>query len=398
MTRSVVYVVKKKWVLLVILLLLSGCWDRKELEKLAIVTGIGIDYGEEGDDYQVSFQIARSGEVKTPGSSSQDGGGGGGGSKSVWLLKSKGATIFDAVRNATLQSSRRLFLSHNQVVIINKEVAEKGLLPVIDFLIRDHEPRLNEWLLITREQAETILSLESGLEKISALAIADLMRNYYLSSKIRAVNLHEFAGTLLAKTTENTLPIIGVVKTDQEKGMVIEETGIFKSDKLIGYLNKKETRGLLWVLGKTQDGVVVVELPGEEGKVSLEIFGAKSKISSKVSEGKIRFEIDIAEVGSLGEQTSYANLSSREKLSLLENLKAKVIVEEVEAALKKAQECKADIFGLGEYLQRQNRKEWEKVKDNWGELFPHLEVKVKVKTKIRWLGLLTKPTILEQIK
>ena len=76
MTRSVVYVVKKKWVLLVILLLLSGCWDRKELEKLAIVTGIGIDYGEEGDDYQVSFQIARSGEVKTPGSSSQDGGGG----------------------------------------------------------------------------------------------------------------------------------------------------------------------------------------------------------------------------------------------------------------------------------------------------------------------------------
>jgi Ger(x)C family germination protein len=284
------------------------------------------------------------------------------------------------------------------VVIINKEVAEKGLLPVIDFLIRDHEPRLNEWLLITREQAETILSLESGLEKISALAIADLMRNYYLSSKIRAVNLHEFAGTLLAKTTENTLPIIGVVKTDQEKGMVIEETGIFKSDKLIGYLNKKETRGLLWVLGKTQDGVVVVELPGEEGKVSLEIFGTKSKISSKVSEGKIRFEIDIAEVGSLGEQTSYANLSSREKLSLLENLKAKVIVEEVEAALKKAQECKADIFGLGEYLQRQNRKEWEKVKDNWGELFPHLEVKVKVKTKIRWLGLLTKPTILEQIK
>jgi spore germination protein KC len=141
-----------------------------------------------------------------------------------------------------------------------------------------------------------------------------------------------------------------------------------------------------------------VELPGEEGKVSLEIFGTKSKISSKVSEGKIRFEIDIAEVGSLGEQTSYANLSSREKLSLLENLKAKVIVEEVEAALKKAQECKADIFGLGEYLQRQNRKEWEKVKDNWGELFPHLEVKVKVKTKIRWLGLLTKPTILEQIK
>ena len=345
---------KKKWVLLVILLLLSGCWDRKELEKLAIVTGIGIDYGEEGDDYQVSFQIARSGEVKTPGSSSQDGGGGGGGSKSVWLLKSKGATIFDAVRNATLQSSRRLFLSHNQVVIINKEVAEKGLLPVIDFLIRDHEPRLNEWLLITREQAETILSLESGLEKISALAIADLMRNYYLSSKIRAVNLHEFAGTLLAKTTENTLPIIGVVKTDQEKGMVIEETGIFKSDKLIGYLNKKETRGLLWVLGT---GVQTCALP-----------------------------------------ICYANLSSREKLSLLENLKAKVIVEEVEAALKKAQECKADIFGLGEYLQRQNRKEWEKVKDNWGELFPHLEVKVKVKTKIRWLGLLTKPTILEQIK
>ena len=379
-------------IMLVILLLLSGCWDRRELENLAIVSGFGIDYPEQGEGYLLTFQIVKPAEVRAPGSGSD--GGGSSGSKAVWLLSSEGTTVFDALRNAHHQSNRRIFLSHNQIVIVGKKVAENGILPVVDVLIRDPEPRLQQWLLIANQQAGEILKLQAGVEKISATAIAELMENYYLTSKIRAVNLHNFANVLVKKTMSNTLPIIGAKEEAGEKSFIIEETGLLRKDRLVGYLDKKETRGLLWVLGEVKSGIIVVDLPEKKGKASLEIIKAKSKVTPEVKDGKIRIKVEIKEKANLGGETSYTNLSSSEALSYLENLQAKVIEEEIQAALKKARAYQLDIFGFGECFHRKYDKLWCTMEENWGEIFSQIEIEVKVKTAIRGIGLITRPTII----
>ena len=384
-------------IIILILLLLSGCWDRRELENLAIVSGLGIDYPEQGEGYQLSFQIVKPSEVRAPGSSSGESGSGSSGSsgsKTVWLLRSKGTTVFDAIRNAHFQSNRRIFLSHNQVVIIGKKVAEEGILPVVDVLIRDPEPRLQQWLLIAKQQAGEILKLQAGVEKISATAIAELMENYYLTSKIKATNLHDFADGLVKKSTSNTLPIIGIKEENGKKDFILEETGILKEDRLVGYLNEKETRGLLWALGKVTSGIIVVELPDNKGKVSLEIINAKSKIIPELEDGEIRIKVEITEEANLGGETSNENLSSPEALSRLEKLQAKVIEEEIKAALNKAKTYRLDIFGFGETIHRKYHKLWSKIEENWGEIFSQMEVEIKVKTVIRRTGLITRPTII----
>lgn len=385
-------------IIILILLLLSGCWDRRELENLAIVSGLGIDDPEQGEGYQLSFQIVKPAEVRAPGSSSGESGSGSSGSKTVWFLRSEGTTVFDAIRNAHLQSNRRIFLSHNQVVIIGKKVAEDGILPVVDVLIRDPEPRLQQWLLIAQQQAGEILKLQAGVEKISANAIAELMENYYLTSKIKATNLHDFADGLVKKSTSNTLPIIGIKEENGEKSFILEETGILKEDRLVGYLDKKETRGLLWVLGKVKSGIIVVDLPDNKGKVSLEIMNAKSKVIPEVEDGKIKIKVEITEEANLGGETSFEDFSSPEALSRLEKLQAKVIEEEIKAALNKAKTYQLDIFGFGESIHRKDHKLWNAIEENWGEIFSQMEVEMKVKAVIRRMGLITKPTIISQNK
>jgi spore germination protein KC len=66
--------------------------------------------------------------------------GGQGSPKGVWTLESTGYTVFDAFRNATMQSDRKLFLSQNNVVVIGEEMARTGVAPLIDFLDRDPNP------------------------------------------------------------------------------------------------------------------------------------------------------------------------------------------------------------------------------------------------------------------
>src|SRR5690606_17351958 len=113
------------WLVLVFLVFTGGCWDRRELENLAVVVGIGINLAPEGEGYEVSSQIVRAAQIQSPGGS----GSGDEELRPFWILRSRGPTVFEAIRNATLQSSRRLFLSHNQVLVINEAVAREGLMP-----------------------------------------------------------------------------------------------------------------------------------------------------------------------------------------------------------------------------------------------------------------------------
>jgi spore germination protein KC len=78
--------------------LLTGCWNRKELNELAIAVGLGID--KQGDQFRVSVQVVDPGEVSTQK--------GAGGRAPATLYTSEADTIFEAVRKITTLSPRKI--------------------------------------------------------------------------------------------------------------------------------------------------------------------------------------------------------------------------------------------------------------------------------------------------
>ena len=57
----------------------------------------------------------------------------------------------------TLSIPRRIFLTHNDLVIVGKELAKRGLLPVLDFMVRNPDLRLSAYMLVAAETGWGIL-------------------------------------------------------------------------------------------------------------------------------------------------------------------------------------------------------------------------------------------------
>ena len=146
----------KKVFVFFLLLFLTGCWNYKELNEYAIVTGMAVDYKDNG--YEVSFLIAN-------GNKSEES------EAKTSLLTGKGDTIYNAIKNISLVSPKELYISHLSVVIFSEEIARRGLLNVLDFLLRDPQSHQNFYLLLAKDtKASDILSILSPL--ISSLSIS----------------------------------------------------------------------------------------------------------------------------------------------------------------------------------------------------------------------------------
>src|SRR5262245_45987903 len=109
---------------LMLLLLLTGCWGRRELNDLAVVAGMGID--KVGDQYLFSFQVCNPGEIATTK--------GGSGKAPVTTYHIKAHTIFTAVRRLTTSTPRKLYFAHLRIFVIGESVAKEAIAPILDLV------------------------------------------------------------------------------------------------------------------------------------------------------------------------------------------------------------------------------------------------------------------------
>lgn len=382
------------WIILISLLpaVLTGCWDRKELDTMAIIQAVGIDRTEDGQ-ISLTLQLLLPGKIKGPAEKGGDDGG-----KGVWILTSTGQTVFEALRDATIESDRKLYFAHNKLFVIGEEAARTGVKPLVDFLDRDHDVRRLSYFFIARGKAQDIIEGEHEQEKIPAKAIEGLAKASGATSKLPIMSLHDFLKTLASKTSDPVAPGIEIVERKKEgkakKFVRLDGTAIFNRDKLTGWFDGRETRGLLWVLGKVKSGIMVVKSPLEETKnVSLEIIRASSEIKPEIINGKLVINVEVKEEGNIGEQMSELDLTEPlDVFKELEKRQAAAIEEEINAALAKAQkEWGVDIFKFGDAVHREFPKEWKELKKRWDDEFPLVEVKVKVEAQLRRVGMSTKP-------
>jgi spore germination protein KC len=372
-------------------IMLTGCWNRRELNTLAIVQALGIDRTENGQ-ISITAEILRPGEVK---------GASGTGGEAVWVVTSTGETVFDAIRNASLKTTRKLYFPHNKVIIIGEETARAGVKPLLDFLGRDPEIRRRSYIFIARGKAKPILQGVHEQENIPSHAIEGSVQGTKASSKIPKRILKDFLETIDSRTSSSVVP--GILLLEKSEGgqsikvVALDQTAIFKKDKLIGWFDGRETRGLLWILNEVKSGIIIVKSPKEENKnVSLEIIQTTSKIKPEIKDEKLTITVEIKEEGNLAEQMSEVNLTQPEYFHELEIRQAAVIKEEVNAALTKAQAWGVDIFKFGEEFHRKFPQEWSALEQNWEEEFKELEVNVEVVAQLRRVGITTTPPQTEE--
>lgn len=374
--------------ILILSVLITGCWNRRELDTLGIVLGVAIDKAQDPYDIEMTAQLIKvSNKETTSGPTNDD--------KQYWNLKEQGHSVFETVRKMTSISSRKLYWPHNQVIIFSKDLATEGVGPYIDYYMRDHETRLLAYCCISDKKGYDLLETEAELENLPAMEIRTLLEDYGTTSMTPQVDIKDFAENLIQKTKAAYLPLIGTRKIDDKNYIALLGTAVLKKDKYVGKLSEKETRGMLWVLGDVKSGIILVKCPKGKGTAELEIIRAKSKIIPEIKDGELQITVKIKEEGILGAQECTANLTDLSIWKELNKENARAIKQEVLSGIKKLQDLNADVFGFGESFHKKYPKIWSDIEDDWDDIFPELKIIVQVETNLTRSGKTTKPVVQE---
>lgn len=356
---------------------LSGCQTARNLNSISIVVGMGVDNAPEADQTLVTFQIVNPEAMQNPSSDKGQSAG-----KAYWNISQAGETIFDAARDVTHQTGKKLYFSHSDVIILGRNVAEAGLQKVMDFFLRNTEMRPKSWILIADGTAEEVFNIESKFDKIPSQNLAKTVKDFHTSSHFKAISIQEFANNLLSEATSPIIPLVKVIEKNSQKTISIDGLAVLNKDKMVGTLNETETRGLLWVTGDVTGGVIPISSSDGKGKLSVEIISAKSKIIPQINADHITMHIKIFMEGAITEQTVPQSLEKLPTIALLEQNLAGAIEEEILAALIKSQELSADIFGFGDMIHKRFPNKWAELKNNWPAAYATIVPSIDVEAKI----------------
>ncbi len=359
-------------------LTLPGCWDRREIGKIAIVMGFGIDKGEKEDEIDITAQIANTNTIAT----SEKSGGGGGEKKPYLNLSSRGEYVFPSIRASVTKSGARLYMAHNYVVLFGEDIARRGVGNYMDFFLRDHELRLDMHLLVARGRAEDVLDVDAGFQSIPALHINDLIRAQQQLSTGMTVTILDFMNRLAENRSAPLLPMIEIDSARGNDVLRMTGTAVFDKDKMVGTLSETETRGFLWCADAVGQAVVVAH-PGNDS-VGIEVTHASGSIAADCAEnGEVTMVLRVRAEGSLGSQRGNENYTEKEYTDELLRAFAAEIEGEIRACLDKAKLLKRDIFGFSDVLYRHHPARWEEMKD---APFYDLPVRIEIETKLDTSG------------
>ncbi|OIK08427.1 spore gernimation protein GerC [Bacillus sp. MUM 116] len=373
-------------------ILLTGCWNRRELNELSILLGLGID--KENEQYILTAQVVNPSEI----ASKQ----GGSGKSPVVVYQSRGETLFEAIRRITTVAPRKLYFAHLRILVFGEELAREGIGEMLDFLLRNSEVRNDFYITVSKKvKAEDVLRILTPLEKIPANSLfASLETSANAWSPTEGVTLDKLTSTIVSEGINPLLTgieIKGNVKTGQmNKNLeqanpktILQYKGmaVFKQDKLIGWMSEREGRAVHYALGKVKNSVGYVKCP-QGGKVVIEVFGSKSKLNTEMTKGEPKGSIKVNVKGNIAEvECPGLDLTNPKSISFLEKEAEKSLTEIIKKAIKHAQkDYRADIFGFGEALSRSAPNDWEKYKKDWNQKFSQMPFKVKVNMHIRQTG------------
>lgn len=367
------------WLVLA-LLLLTGCWDRKEIEETGIVLGLAFDKQNKQIETLHCFALPKSLSER-----------GGSGTKNFVNLHNEGDLVFDNVRALAKGSVRYPSYEHLKVIVISEELARTtDLRNMLDFLLRNPQARRSTKVILSKGKAEELFKPVTPLEPVSALKLSELADASSLTLEMAPrMILAEMSAKLVSKTSF----VVQRGEIVPHAGAQLSGGAVIKGDtgKWVGSLSAKEMAGLHFLLkdNHVKSGIVEVEDPaGKEPPFVYEFRKIRSKMEPRIKDGEISFTVSIETEGKLREDwRTSGSAFDNSFIRHTEERTAERIKEMTEFALAKVQkELQADVAGFGKKLSIHSPQVWKSVKEDWETVFSAIPVEVQVRVSIRDYG------------
>nr|WP_263327160.1 Ger(x)C family spore germination protein [Neobacillus sp. Marseille-Q6967] len=369
---------------IICIILLSGCWDKKELNQVAVVVGVGIDKGAQGL-YKVTAQVIKP---------APEGGKGSGSELPTWSVTGKGKTVMMAIENLNKISPRRLYWAHLQIIIFSESLAREGLAPLLTWFERDRDSRAGSYVVVTKGSAEDLLNQKIELGNISSKAMADILDGSKMRQiSARRIKLRDFTAQLLTPGVDSVLDVIdskkirGKIETYQLNGVAV-----FKSDKMVGYIDGSSTMGTEIVFNELNYATIQGTCPNSDNeKFVFLVTDFTNKLIPRVKNNQIEMKMDISLEGNVIDQSCSTDLLEKENIKYIEKEISKNIKIYVQKEFNTAKELQSDIYGIGKEVRRFYPEVWAKRGKN-KDYLNDVVFNMKIESNVRRSGLVIEPT------
>lgn len=375
---------KKLLITLSFIFICCGCYNYKELNDLAITSAIGIDKSDNG--YKVTAQVVNTQKEGTDNNSSSD--------PKIIVYEHTSKTVQEAVRYMVLESPKRLYPNHMQVIIISEDVAKDGILESLDLFFRDSELQKNFYVLISKDvSANQILKTLTPADSIVSSNIKKSLESdsSYLGIT-ELVTYDELINTYLNPNKEISLPSVtlkgkkkgsdkidNIEQSDSSTKVVLSQMAIFKDDKMIGYLDDKQSIALSFIKGKINNTIIKYKCNG--GYVVVETTNSKSSINV---DNKGNFRIKISGDAAINEVSCDINLENDNSISKINKQVNKEIKKNVNNTIKYVKNnYNSDIFNFLDILYKNQYSLYKKISNDWyKDKFKDSKIDIDVDIKV----------------
>lgn len=409
----------------------AGCWDRKEINELNVVTLIGFDrVVDNGKPRVLATACILKSSVEGAGADTGMTGTGGGATSAITLtVTAEGDTVADAARNFFMRTARQLYLGHTLGIVIGEDLAREGIGQVIEASTRHPLLRFRTQVVICEGTALNAIQTSPEFESLQATQLSRMIeRNAAFISKSTQANLLQVvydlmtpgrdpvlphmqpftppeqgssirrgspAGTVEIEGSdtddEKTLENAGVEQsvTPEKKTFKVNGSGAFQGDRLVGWLNEDESRGVLFVTGRARGGAIPLSFRSAEKNVSYAFQNVKTEVRPVIGPDGITFEVSIKGNGALTEiKDGVVDVMKDADFRAAEQLINEEVRNYCLKAVATCQSLGADALGFGDLIHRTNPAYWKQIGDRWRDYFPVVKVRVSADFTINNTGLI----------
>jgi spore germination protein KC len=370
-----------------LLVMLTGCWDRKEINDIAILQLSAFDQMPDTGMYRGYVQIAipktiGAGQLTTSGGSKQ---------KSYMPLIGYGRSIEAMTVILERKLSRDELPSHRRIFMVGDTLARNDIAPLLDLISRNPKSRLRTYIVVARGTdaksiAETEYPLEATKEEVlreiivRKMKIPSMLRDFYAASAATGIE-----------------PIAAAFTKESDGRILLNSIALFNKSKLVGYVDNMQAVALTSLFGKQPFGDVDVTLPDQENHISVRVTNLKVKRHVKIVDDMPQFSLAITATGRIMDNRTTFDPSDPAIVAKLNATFQQQILDLYQQLFRALQQTyKTDCAGLGQTVYRTNPKVWKKIEKKWPEIFPELDVQMEVSANISQMGVLGAPYYLRE--
>ena len=349
---------KKLIILITIILLITGCYNYRELNDLAIIDALGIDYKD--NKFLVTAQILNVEKKETDDTK-----------KLIVVYEGEGQSIAEAIRNMSLDDPKEMYLGHLELIILGESLTTDNINKVFEFLLRD--PKLRSEALVVSSLNNSAREILNQKVNSNIFPSKSIINSIEVSSKTEGTVKKQTLEDLIKITLDNKIDsVITTISIKEEKEnkedineynlIKLDNLAIIKDKKIIDYLSKDEAR--IFNIIKNDIGNVMINIPFQDTNSVILLSNPKSNIKIKLHDKKIDVDINIEVDGDIAEINKKTNVDNQEILKKVSKELNKKLENDTKILLKKCKENNADILGLKDLIYKKYPKKYQNYQDN----------------------------------